>query len=204
MSNQGFAIVLSGPSGAGKSSLFQRLKEDFPNLLFSISCTTRPPRPGEKDGVDYHFYSQEFFHHGIQRGDFLEYANVHGNFYGTPEAPLLNAIQKGHTMVLDIDVQGARQVKSVLSPEFVQEHLEFVFVAPPSLEILEERLRKRGTESPESLQRRLENAHTEMMAWREYQYLVVNDKLDKAAAEMKAILMAAQCKTQRASWSTQG
>ncbi len=200
--SQGFAIVLSGPSGAGKSTLFHRLKEDFPQLLFSISCTTRPPRPGEKDGVDYHFYSQELFHHGIQRGDFLEYANVHGNFYGTPKAPLLNAIQKGRIMVLDIDVQGARQMRTLLPPDFLQDHMEFVFVAPPSLEILEERLRKRGTETPESLKRRLENARKELEAWPEYQYLVVNDQLDKAANELKAILLAATCKTQRRTWPT--
>lgn len=198
--NNGFALVLSGPSGTGKSTLVQKIRQDFPQLLFSISCTTRPPRPMEQDGKDYHFLSRELFHHGIERGDFLEYANVHGNFYGTPKAPMLRALEEDKIMLLDIDVQGARQVRQALSPEFLRDHLEFVFLAPPSLEVLEQRLRKRGTESPESLQRRLANARTEMEAWKEYQYLVVNDDLDDAAERLKAILLAATCRVQRSTW----
>ncbi len=198
--NNGFAIVLSGPSGTGKSTLVQMVRQDFPQLLFSISCTTRQPRPLEKDGVDYHFLSQELFQRGIERGDFLEYANVHGNFYGTPKAPMLRALAEDKIMLLDIDVQGARQVKQALSPEFLRDHVEFVFLAPPSLETLEQRLRKRGTESPESLQKRLFNAKREMEAWKEYQYLVVNDDLNDAAKRLKAILLAATCRVQRTTW----
>ncbi len=198
--NNGFALVLSGPSGTGKSTLVQKIRQDFPQLLFSISCTTRPPRPMEKDGTDYHFLSQELFHRGIERGDFLEYANVHGNFYGTPKAPMFRALEEDRILLLDIDVQGARQVRQALSPDFLRDHVEFVFLAPPSLEVLEQRLRKRGTESPESLQRRLANARKEMEAWKEYQYLVVNDNLDDAAKRLKAILLAATCRVQRNTW----
>ncbi len=198
--NNGLAIILSGPSGAGKSTLVHKVNQWMPGILFSISCTTRAPRPGEQDGVDYHFTTIEDFEKGKDRGDFLEYAFVHGNYYGTPKAPMLSAIQNDQIILLDIDVQGARQIRECLKGTDLEKSVEYVFVAPPSLEVLEKRLRNRGTETEEAILKRLKNARGEMDAWQEYQYLVVNDDAETAARKLEAILRAALCKTHRSSW----
>lgn len=198
--NNGLAIILSGPSGAGKSTLVHKVNQWIPGMLFSISCTTRAPRPGEQDGVDYHFISIEEFEKGKDRGDFLEYAFVHGNYYGTPKAPMLSAIQNDQIMLLDIDVQGARQIRECLKGTSLEKSVEYIFIAPPSLEILETRLRNRGTETEEAIQKRLNNARGEMETWKEYQYLVVNDDAEIAARKLEAIIRAALCKTHRETW----
>lgn len=199
--NNGLAIILSGPSGAGKSTLVKKVNQWIPGMLFSISCTTRAPRPGETDGVDYHFISQDDFEKGIACGDFLEYANVHGNYYGTPKAPLMDAIANDQTMILDIDIQGARQIRASLENSPLAPSIEYVFLAPPSLEILEMRLRNRGTEPEEVIQKRLKNARTEVKAWQEYQFLILNDDAEIAAHKLEGIIRAALCKTHRTIWN---
>ncbi|MCQ2397137.1 MAG: guanylate kinase [Lentisphaeria bacterium] len=199
--NNGLAIILSGPSGAGKSTLVKKVNQWIPGMLFSISCTTRAPRPGETDGVDYHFISQEEFEKGIANGDFLEHANVHGNYYGTPKAPIMDAICNDKTMILDIDIQGARQIRASLETSPLSQSIEYIFVAPPSLEVLETRLRKRGTETEEVIQKRLKNARTEVQAWQEYQFLVLNDDVEIAARKLESIIRAALCKTHRTIWN---
>ncbi len=195
--NRGLAIVISGPSGAGKSTILKKTTARIPGMVFSVSCTTRNPRPGESDNVDYHFISTSQFEEGIRKGDFLEYADVHGNYYGTPKAPMLKVVEECGIMLLDIDVQGARQIRENLSGTPLAELVEYVFVAPPSLTVLEERLRKRGTESPESLARRIADAREEMEAASEYGFVVVNEDSDQAARQLEAIIVAATCQTCR-------
>ena len=195
--NRGLAIVISGPSGAGKSTILKKTTARIPGMVFSVSCTTRNPRPGESDNVDYHFISTAQFEEGIRKGGFLEYADVHGNYYGTPKAPMLKVVEECGIMLLDIDVQGARQIRENLSGTPMAELVEYVFVAPPSLAVLEERLRKRGTESPESLARRMADARDEMEAASEYGFVVVNEDSDQAARQLEAIIVAATCKTCR-------
>ena len=202
--NHGLAIILSGPSGAGKSTLVRLVNQWIPGLQFSISCTTRQPRPGEKDGVDYHFTSIPEFEAGKSRGDFLEYANVHGNYYGTPKAPMLEAIKNDQVMLLDIDIQGARQIRKNLSGTPLESTVEYVFIAPPSLKILEQRLRNRGTETEEVILRRLKNAETEIRAWQEYNYLVLNDEAEVAAHKLESIILSAKCCTNRTEWNPFG
>ena len=190
MSGNGKAIILSGPSGAGKSTIIGKLNQLLPGLLFSISCTTRAPRPGEVDGVHYHFTNREEFERLLEANGFLEHALVHGNYYGTPRKPVADAIDGGDTMLLDIDVQGARLVRKALEGTAYAARLRTVFITPPSLEELERRLRGRGTESPESLRRRLSAAAGEMACAPEYQHTIVNDDPDRAAEELREIILA--------------
>ena len=196
MKNIGTAIILSGPSGVGKSTVCSFLFKKYPELKFSVSCTTRAPRPGEVDGVAYHFLSIDDFKRRIDTGDFLEWAEVHGNYYGTLKQEVKPRVINGQDIILDIDVQGMRLVrKSVLSePEWGSSVIS-VFLAPPSLAALEQRLRGRGTETEESIQKRLGNAAKELAAWREYDYSVVNDVAEQAAARLDAILTAAHART---------
>ena len=178
----GMTLVISGPSGSGKSSLYHAVAPRAGNIEFSISCTTRQPREGERDGVDYHFITEEEFRRRIADGRFAEYADVHGHFYGTLKSELSSRTARGIDVLLDIDVQGAEQLRELArkDPEF-RRTLEFVFIAPPSFAELEKRLRGRGTESEESLARRLRNARMEMERAKEYEYLIVNDDLAEAA-----------------------
>ena len=174
--------MVSGPSGAGKSSLCAKLREARPDIHFSVSCTTRAPRPGEQDGRDYHFISRDEFNSWIARGDFVEHAEVHGNHYGTLRSELLGHVQAGRDVLLDIDVQGGMSVrKAADSDPLLAKCLELIFIAPPSLAELEKRLRGRGTESEEIIQRRLGNARRELAAWGDYEYLLINDDLERAA-----------------------
>jgi len=189
MSKNGKAIILSGPSGAGKSTIIGKLNQLLPGLLFSISCTTRPPRPGEVDGVHYHFTTKEDFERRLEDNGFLEHALVHGNYYGTPREPVTTAIDNGSTILLDIDVQGARLVQKALDGTDYAHHLRTVFIAPPSLEELERRLRGRGTESPESLRTRLSAAAGEIACAPEYQHTIVNDEPERAARELMGIIL---------------
>ena len=179
----GKLFVLSGPSGVGKGTLREHALSDIPGLVYSISCTTRQPRPGETDGIEYRFITHEKFTQGIQQNLFLEYAHVHDDFYGTLRADVVNELESGHNVLLEIDVQGALQVKAKM-PEAV-----LIFVAPPSVEVLEQRLRGRHTESEAALSVRLKNAAGELGLKDKYDYVIVNDNLEKASQELRQIIL---------------
>ncbi len=174
MSREGIALVLSAPSGAGKSTLIAKLREEFPGLRYSVSCTTRTPRTGEREGVDYCFLSPQEFLKQRDLGHFAEWAEVHGNFYGTPLAPIKKMLAAGEDVLLDLDVQGAAQLKLSLA------EASFIFILPPSLDELERRLRLRGLDDEESISLRLENARAELGQAGWYETLIVNDDLDRA------------------------
>lgn len=185
MARHGMALVISAPSGAGKTTLIKRLREEFPHFAYSVSCTTRTPRDGEVDGKDYHFLSRERFVALREEGYFAEWAEVHGNFYGTPLAPLRELLRQGRDVLFDIDVQGARQLKKSLA------EATFLFVLPPSMGELERRLRQRGQDSEETIARRLRNACQELHEAPWYDFLVVNDDLDAAYERLRAAYVAA-------------
>ncbi len=194
----GSVIVLSGPSGVGKSSMIKLLLKEEPRLRFSVSCTTRPPRPGETDHRDYHFLSPEAFQEKLDAGAFIESAGVHLHRYGTLREEVLLPVRKGEDVLLDIDVQGARQIRRAAARDAeLAAVTEFLFIAPPSRAILEERLRGRGTEDAAALRVRLDNAARELAAWREYDYLIVNGNLERAAAELVNLVRAFRCRTPR-------
>lgn len=180
---RGRLLVLAGPSGVGKSSVVAGLREALPELLFSVSATTRPPRPGEVDGRDYHFVSREEFDALIERGELLEWAEVHGGLQrsGTPRVPVQQALDQGCPVLVEVDLQGARSVKRVV-PEAVT-----VFVAPPSMEELTRRLTDRGTDTPEQRERRLRTAIEEMDAQGEFDEVVVNDDLQAVIGRLVAL-----------------
>lgn len=182
MSGRPFPIVLSAPSGAGKTTIARKLLAIRQDVGYSVSCTTRAPRPAERDGVDYHFLSPEAFEESVQRGEFAEWAEVHGNRYGTLMSEVEKVMAVGKHVMLDIDVQGARQLR--------QRFLESVtiFVVPPSLEALVARLVGRKTESEEGLELRLRNARTELEEAEQYQHVVVNDHLEQAVAHVSGII----------------
>ncbi len=188
---KGDLFVVSAPSGAGKTTLCRRLLAELPDLSFSVSYTTRPPRHGEMDGVAYHFVTRERFLAMREAGEFFEWAEVHGNFYGTGKGEVTSRISQGEDVLLDIDVQGARRIREIF-PEAVT-----IFVLPPSWEALEKRLGGRGTEDREVLALRLTNARTELDAAHEYDYLVVNDEIDRALADLVGIVRARRCLTSR-------
>jgi guanylate kinase len=171
-------LVVTGPSGVGKGTLIKRLRERVPEFDLSVSATTRPPRPGEVDGRDYHFLTTEEFERRLARGEFLEHALYAGNMYGTPRSEVERARDAGRAIVLEIEVQGARQVGEAL-PEATQ-----VFIAPPSEDALRERLEGRSTDSPEEIERRLTRAREELAAGSEWTRVIVNDDLDRAADEL--------------------
>ena len=196
----GVALVVSGPSGAGKSTVCRGLRAQWPDLHFSVSCTTRTPRPGETNGVEYTFLSPDEFRTRIAQGAFLEHAEVHGNYYGTPRSEVEPFVEAGADVLLDIDVQGARQVRESVQRNGLADRVLFAFLAPPSLAELETRLRGRGTESEDVIQRRLANARREMDAWGEYDYLVVNDEVELAVARLLAILTAGHCAVRNVEW----
>jgi len=174
-------IVISAPSGAGKTTICDLLLRSYPEISYSVSCTTREPRLNEVDGEDYHFLSQERFRQLIQEDKFLEYAEVHGNYYGTLKQPVYDVLKEGHSMLLDIDVKGAEQVRRSVSKlpqsDLMRQGYMDVFINPPSIDELRSRLEKRGTDDPEVIERRLENAAEEMERAGEYMYQVVNDDL---------------------------
>ncbi len=186
-----FLIVISSPSGAGKTTLVSALLSRVPQTRLSVSYTTRPPRPHEIDGKDYRFISQDEFERMRQRGEFLEWAEVHGHLYGTSRRMIEEILTAECDAVLDIDVQGAAQVRKQF-PDAVT-----IFILPPSFAELKRRLSSRGTETPESLERRLHVARQEVLRYTEFQYLVVNDQLDAAIAAVEAIVRAERQKRQR-------
>lgn len=191
-------LVLSGPSGAGKSSIYHPALKRLSGFEFSVSCTTRHPRDGEVDGKDYYFISPEEFEKKISGNEFAEYAEVHGNYYGTLKSELVSRMEKGIDVLLDIDVQGAEQLRNLCSSDPVfGKSCEFLFIAPPSFAELEKRLRSRGTESEDVVRRRLQNAHGELGRWREYEYIIINNVLDNAVDEFVALVTALRMKTVR-------
>ncbi|HUJ10710.1 MAG TPA: guanylate kinase [Verrucomicrobiae bacterium] len=199
-SRTGLIIVVSAPSGGGKSSLCQRLLNWSANLVYSVSCTTRAPRGGEQHGHDYFFLTTGEFEKRTAAGEFLEHALYNGNYYGTPRQFVEEQVGAGRDVLLDIEVQGAAQVvKSVRGGETFafRNSLVTIFLMPPSLELLERRLRRRGTDSAEVIRKRLALAEQEMEHWREYDYVIVSGKLDDDFEQGKAIVIAEKCRTAR-------
>ncbi|MDH5648443.1 MAG: guanylate kinase [Gammaproteobacteria bacterium] len=182
MSSRGSLIILSAPSGGGKSSLAKALREANANISVSVSHTTRAPRPGEVDGVDYHFVTPEAFQTMVQAGDFLEYAKVFDNYYGTSRAAVETELAQGKHVLLDIDWQGMREIKAQWADAIS------IFILPPSKEALEQRLRGRGQDSEEIIARRMRDAVSEMNHCHEFDFLVVNDVFDSALADLMAII----------------
>jgi len=174
-------IVMSAPSGCGKSTLIDMLLQEYHDIVYSISCTTRAPRGEEEDGLDYHFLSKERFETLIGEGAFLEYAKVHDNYYGTLKAPIVEVLAEGNSMILDIDVQGAAKVrehvKNLPNTDPLKIGYVDIFINPPSLEELRERLERRGTDSPDVIEKRMHNAEGEMSRAGEYMFQVTNDDL---------------------------
>lgn len=190
MKEKGLLIVISGPSGTGKGTVCKALldKNDF---WISVSATTRSPRVGEIDGKSYYFLAKEEFVSKISNDDFLEYAEVYGNFYGTPKSKVLEMIEQGRDVILEIDIQGALKVKDNY-PEGV-----FIFILPPSMEELKNRITKRGTETPESLMTRFKSAYKEINYVSKYNYAVVNDNVEDAVRKIESIVTAERCRVDR-------
>ena len=188
MEKKGKTFIISGPSGVGKSTVLRTLFEGRDDLYFSVSATTRAPRPTETPDVDYRFIEAETFRQWIGEGEFLEYAEYVGNFYGTPKRYVDEAMEAGKDVILDIEVQGAAQVHE-LRPEVVR-----IFVAPPSWEELERRLKARGTDSTEKIQERLLRAKVELESADSYDYFVINDTVENAVKELRAIMLAEHCR----------
>jgi guanylate kinase len=184
-------LIVSGPSGAGKSSIVQRILE-LPGTMLSVSCTTRSPRETESDGKWYNFVTEQEFQHMVARGDFLEYAQVFGkNWYGTPRKWLDQAREQKKDLVLEIDVQGALQVKHKV-PDAIA-----IFVLPPSRADLEKRIRARGQDSEDEIKRRLERARQEMLSYSSYDFAIINDNLERASQEVRAIALGSRCQVAR-------
>jgi guanylate kinase len=185
---QGILFVISAPSGTGKSTLCANLRAT-PDFIYSVSCTTRAPRPGEENGVDYHFLAKEKFEELIAAGGMLEYAIVHGNYYGTLKGTVKEALEQGTDVLLDIDVQGASQIRKT-EDDVVSASLVDVFIMPPTLEELEKRLRKRATETEEQVTRRLATAREEMKLWRLYKYTILSGSMEEDLQKFRAIMRA--------------
>ena len=192
---QGILFVISAPSGTGKSTLCANLRAT-PDFIYSVSCTTRLPRPGEENGVDYHFLTREKFEKLIAAGEMLEYATVHGNYYGTRRATVKEALEQGTDVLLDIDVQGAAQIRKTEDP-VVRDSLVDVFIMPPTLEELEKRLRKRGTETEEQVQQRLATGREESKLWRLYKYTILSGSMEEDLIKFRAIMRAERYLSQR-------
>jgi guanylate kinase len=189
--DSGVLFVITGSSGTGKTTLLKAAFKVLPDVAFSVSATTREARSGERDGVDYHFLSQAEFDTKRDQGTLLEWAEVYGNCYGTPRVPVETALSAGQSILLEIDVQGARQIREQL-PEAV-----LIFVLPPSLEAIEARLRARSTDSEEIIARRVSEAMVQISACGEFDYLVVNDDLEEAHKVFQSVLISELCRTER-------
>lgn len=187
MNKKGTLFVITGPSGAGKGTVLKQVIQSLEGLYFSVSATTRKPREGEVDGVHYHFLTKERFEELIEKDRFLEYARYAENYYGTPLDPVEEHLEQGHDVILEIELQGALQVKKRL-PKAV-----LVFIAPPSFEELENRLRGRGTETEEVIRKRLAIARQECANMDEFRFIVVNDKVEDAADRLRAIILSCRC-----------
>ncbi|GAB6100606.1 guanylate kinase [Halanaerocella petrolearia] len=185
---RGNLVVLSGPSGVGKGTVLAALLENYNDICYSISATTREPREGEKNGEDYFFMKKKEFESLVDKDEFLEWAKVHNNYYGTPIKYVEETLQSGKDVILEIDIQGAKQVREKFDEGI------FVFLAPPSLEELEDRITKRGTESKEAINTRMKNAKDELEERKHYDYLIVNDEVEKAVNKLEAVIIAERCK----------
>lgn len=190
-SGKGSLFIVTGPSGAGKGAVLTGVLSALDNIFYSISATTRQPRLGEKDGVNYYFVNKENFKAMIENCELLEYAKYVGNYYGTPAAPVDKMLDEGKDVVLEIEVQGALTVKQK-RPDAI-----LVFIAPPSFDVLERRLRNRGTESNDIVEMRLKKAHKECAHMDDYDYIIVNDLLDDAIKNLSAVIIAARCRSNR-------
>lgn len=190
MQNKGAILILSGPSGCGKSTLLKEIYKNISNYYFSISTTTRSPRVGEKDGIDYYFVSKDEFEKDIEAGNFLEWAKVHDNYYGTSLKPIVEALNDGKLVIFDIDVQGHKIVRKKLNSQVTS-----VFITTPTLTILKDRLYSRNSDSSDIIEKRLSNAKEEINSFLEYDYLIINDDLEKSTKEILAIANIARAKT---------
>ena len=189
---RGLLLVMSSPSGAGKTTLSRRLLAADPMITMSVSVTTRQPRPGEVHGKDYHFITHEEFGRLRDRGDLLEYAEVFGNFYGTPKRPVIEALQAGRDVLFDIDWQGTQQLGAAMEEDLVR-----IFILPPSAEELRERLIGRAQDSASTVAKRMAKASAEISHWPEYDYVIVNDDIGAASEEIEAILTAERLRRRR-------
>ncbi|MBL7114290.1 MAG: guanylate kinase [Kiritimatiellae bacterium] len=193
MGNRNLLIVVSAPSGAGKTTLCDRLLQEVTGLAYSVSCTTRHPRGAEQDGVDYHFLDECEFRKRIAAGEFLEYATVHGNLYGTLRDSVASSLESGQSVLMDIDVQGAAQIRERLATSPVDDTLRKafvdIFIEPPSLDALRQRLMGRGEDPDDEIERRLAKAASEMSRSGDYRYHVVNDSLERAYEKFKSYVL---------------
>jgi len=196
LQRRGLLCVVSGPSGSGKTTLCRRFSEVDSEASYAVSATTRGPRGEEKDGVDYHFLTREEFENRATRGEFLEYAEVHGNFYGTLKSEVLDRIERGQDVLMDIDVQGAGLVRNQ-EDERIREALVDIFILPPSDDELLRRLDLRGTETREQLDLRLANAHEEMRHWPSYRYTVVSRDKESDFRTFSSIIAGERCRSSR-------
>lgn len=185
-SRYGILFVVSAPSGAGKSTLCDALRQT-PDFVYSVSCTTRPPRAGEIAGEDYHFLSEADFRARVAAGEFLEYAEVHGQYYGTLREPILSNLHKGVDVLIDIDTQGATAIRK-FDDVFIRRALTDVFIMPPDLEELRRRLTKRGTETPAQIETRLQTAAREMEHWRDYRYTIISQSIEEDLMKFRHIM----------------
>jgi guanylate kinase len=192
----GIVLIVSGPSGSGKTSVCKNIMEECQNIYFSVSCTTRPPRKNEKHGQDYYFISHDEFKFRVEKNEFIEHAEVYGNCYGTLRHELVDKVKQGKDILLDIDVQGAMQIKKHSeSDRLLASCLELVFIAPPNISELEKRLRGRNTETEETIKKRMTPALQELEFWREYDYLLINEDLVETVNEMKRLVDSIHKKT---------
>jgi len=189
---RGLMLVLSSPSGAGKTTLSRKLLEDDAQITMSVSATTRPARPGEVEGQDYFFVDEQKFDQMVAGGEFLEYATVFGNQYGTPRGPVEEALMAGRDVLFDIDWQGTQQLDQAAPEDLVK-----IFILPPSRDELETRLRTRAQDPEEVVKKRMEKANDEISHWAEYDYVIVNDDLEKAESDLKSILLAERHRRKR-------
>ncbi|HEV2861843.1 MAG TPA: guanylate kinase [Pyrinomonadaceae bacterium] len=192
---RGILFVISSPSGGGKGTLIRRALQAVPGLSYSVSWTTRAPRPGEIDGVSYHFITPEEFERIRAADGFLEWAVVHGNLYGTARSVVAQELSEGHDIILEIDVQGAAAVRASMHS------VVGVFILPPSYEVLRSRLSARMTERPEELELRLRNARGEVAQYRHFDYLILNDEIERASAQLSSIVLAERARRERQDWA---
>jgi guanylate kinase len=195
MNRSGILFLISAPSGGGKSTLLKLLSEK-PDFTYSVSCTTRAPRPGEEDGRDYHFLSVAEFERRIAAGEFIEHAQVHGNFYGTLRRPILDSMDSGLDVMMDVDIQGAARIRADADAR-LQAALVDIFLMPPSLAEVRRRLLKRGTETPGQLEVRLRNAETEMAQWKNYRYTILSGTPMQDFENFRAIMQAERMRSSR-------
>ncbi len=193
LARRGMMLIISSPSGAGKSTLSRRLLAAEPEMEMSVSVTTRPPRPGEVHGKDYYFVSHEEFARMRDNGELLEWAEVFGNFYGSPKKPVMEALARGRDVLFDVDWQGAQQITQAVG----EDDIVRVFIMPPSVEVLHERLRRRAQDPEEVIARRMAQAAAEISHWPEYDYVIINDDLERASEELRAIVRAERLRRHR-------